>query len=718
MRQQLRAVAVVGAALASSFLLGPWLQRGSQAQTCDVRLGLDTPTEGARVSPHEEIRGWAIDLLADGGTGIDAIVVSLDGPLDSPDNRLIGVADYGSPRPDLVDALGDERFGAAGFSLGWDTSTVGGSGTHQLYVQAHSACGWHTVSRTVTLAGATSPSGPGPAGIGVVLPGAASPSATPSAPRSAATALAVTPTLLTPAPTSPSIRAPENVRLVATSPTSVTLAWDPPPGETPAGYLIYQSTVGPDGANTPGINVARVPGTQTTVTLDGLADPTRYTYFFTVSSLAANGQASTYASSFVTTTPPGTRVPLPAGVAGTGAARPTPAATASVPGAAGCPTPQGPNFVAIACTSGPSTATVTWVPQSDAAAYNVYGMLLTPLAAAGGPASPLTSAAPGSWVMLASGVRGNSATLTNLPPNGAYAFLVRVVNQAGQEAAERSASATLLAAAPVPAGNPTPLLASTPLASPGITPTVLAAVPTPPATAPPATGLITPAAQPTPATLPAVSPGQPLQLTAQATSTGSVVLSWSPVAGANVTYQVLVQRAGMPQVPDPQRGNLTSTSTVIEGVPPGIQFTFQIVARDAQGAEVGRSNQAPVTVPPPGPPGGGPYPTAAVPTPTMYLPTPVVPTGGGTPGTLTLRANPSDPGTANLQWDLLPNAVSYSVWVLRPGAQQWENIEPNTPNAAAFFRGLSPGQYYFQVRGRDASGAEFAPSNVVTVQVN
>jgi hypothetical protein len=352
------------------------------------------------------------------------------------------------------------------------------------------------------------------------------------------------------------------------------------------------------------------------------------------------------------------------------------------------------------------------VPQADAAAYNVYGTLLVPAPAAGG-SGPLASAAPGTWVVLASGVRGNSATLTNLPPAGAYAFLVRVVNQTGQEVTDRSASATLLAAlaGAVPAASPTPLLAGLPTPTP----------PLPASTAPPAAALLTPTAPLTPVALPAVAPGQPLQLTAQATSDARVLLSWSPVLGANVTYQVLVQRAGMPWVPDPQRGNLTTSSTVIEGVPPGTQFTFQIVARDAQGTEVGRSDPAPVTVPPPGPPGGGPYPTAAVPTPTMYMPTPSLPTVAGAPGPaggLTLRVNPSAPGTANLQWDLLPNAVGYSVWVLRPGAQQWENIEPNTPNAAAFFRSLAPGQYQFQVRARDASGAEFAPSNIVTVQVN
>ena len=733
MQQQLRVSAVFSAALASSVLFGPLLQSGSQAQACDVRLMLEAPAEGQPVQPHQEVRGWAIDLLADSGTGIDAIVVSLDGGLDSPANHLLGVAEQGLARPDLVAALGDERFGQTGFSLSWD-STTAGSGTRQLFVQAHSSCGWHTVTRTVSLTGTRSAGEAGTGEVGVALPGIATSTPTPvraggaPTPRQAAAAVAVTPTLLTPAPTSTSIRAPENVRLVSSSPTSVTLAWDPPSGETPAAYLIYQSTVAADGSNTPGVNVARVPGNQTSVRLDGLADPTRYTYFFTVSSLAANGQASPYASSYVTTTPPGTRVPLPAGAASTGAApRTTPQPGATPGSAVSCPAPQGPNFVAVACASGPTTVVLTWVPQSDAAAYNVYGAALvpSPAGATGATQSPLASAAPGTWVPLANGVRGNTTTLSTLAP-GAYAFLVRPVNAAGQEVAERSASASLVTSglASAPGGNPTPLPATS------LSPTVVAAVPSPPAsvltpaaTAPPAAGLTTPQPVGTPTPLPAVAPGQPLQLTAQALPNASVVLNWSPVAGGNVSYQVLVQRAGMPQVPDPQRGNLTTSSVVIEGVPPGAQFTFQIVARNAQGTEVARSNPASVTVPPPGPPGGGPYPTAAVPTPTMYMPTPSVPAGattapGGTTGALNLRSNPSDPGTANLQWDLLPNATGYSVWMLRPGAQQWENIEPNTPNGAAFFRGLTPGQYQFQVRGRDASGGEFVASNVITVQVN
>ncbi len=81
------AAAQVGAA-PSSRLAG--------AQSCNVQVNLDNPAEGATALPSQTISGWAADEAAASGTGINAVVVTLDGALDSPDNRLIGVADYGA----------------------------------------------------------------------------------------------------------------------------------------------------------------------------------------------------------------------------------------------------------------------------------------------------------------------------------------------------------------------------------------------------------------------------------------------------------------------------------------------------------------------------------------------------------------------------------------------------------------------------------------------
>jgi hypothetical protein len=708
-------------------LLGLVEWQASQAQNCDVRLTLDNPAEGASVEPQQMVSGWAADLAAPDGTGINAIVVSLDGALDSPDNRLIGVADYGAPRPDIAEMLGDERFTASGFTLLWDTTTVP-SGPHQLVVQAHTACGWQALSRAITvsggIAGATTPVAgaaapatltPGPAAVAVTTP-------TRSAPSGVVGGLVVTPGLLTPAPTSTAVKAPENLRLLATTTNGVTLAWDPPSGETPAGYLVHASYVLPGGANAPGIVIARLPATTTTVTITGLLDPTKYTYYFTVSALGPGGTASPYAASYVTTTPPGTRVALPptppsTGLGAVGSATtavagpagvpspvttllPTPAGAppggvgtpALPPAAVGTPTPTpGGPFTATATAAGNSAVTVSWNPQVGAAAYNVYGTSLvivnSPPAPGPGPnpllggapaqgTSPLASATPGTWVPVLNNVRGNSALVTNLTPGGSYAFVVRAVNSAGQEFSQ-SVTAPQVAL---------PLVADTS--------TVAAAA---------ATAVGTPGTGPV---------GTGFTLTASPTSNAGVALSWTPLPGAT-TYAVLVSRGGSGFVPDPMRAALTTTSTTIEGLTPGSQLVFQVVARDAAGNELGRSNPAPVTVStplPPGPLGTGPYPPAPT-----YLATPAVPAAAGG-ATLTLASNPSNPGTANLQWNPLPGAASYSVWMAPPGGTM-QVVIPATMDAAAYLRDLSPGQYTFQVRAQDATGNVIAVSNPVTVTV-
>jgi hypothetical protein len=81
-----------------------------------------------------------------------------------------------------------------------------------------------------------------------------------------------------------------------------------------------------------------------------------------------------------------------------------------------------------------------------------------------------------------------------------------------------------------------------------------------------------------------------------------------------------------------------------------------------------------------------------------------------------LTANPSNPGTANLQWSLVPGASTYSVWSGPPGGQLQPVIN-STTNAAAFLPSLTAGQLTFQVRARDAGGNEIAVSNPVTVTV-
>ena len=81
-------------------------------------------------------------------------------------------------------------------------------------------------------------------------------------------------------------------------------------------------------------------------------------------------------------------------------------------------------------------------------------------------------------------------------------------------------------------------------------------------------------------------------------------------------------------VADSSRSALPSTSTVIDGLTAGSQFTFQIAAKDATGRELARSNQVPVTVgqpTAPGPLGTGPFPQATLISTPVLVPTPSLP---------------------------------------------------------------------------------------------
>ncbi|HLH21802.1 MAG TPA: hypothetical protein VK066_04730 [Chloroflexota bacterium] len=157
----------------------------ARADDCDVRGTVERPAEDAVVTNQPVIiSGWAADISADSGTGISEVRVALDA---DPDQGGVAVpALYGWQRPDVADLLSAPRFAASGLALAWDPTGVS-PGRHTLYIQAHSSCGWITVTRTVLVAGqgaagAANPTPARPAAAGAATPATTAPRTTGAGP--------------------------------------------------------------------------------------------------------------------------------------------------------------------------------------------------------------------------------------------------------------------------------------------------------------------------------------------------------------------------------------------------------------------------------------------------------------------------------------------------------------------------------------------------------
>jgi acyl-CoA thioesterase-1 len=97
-------------------------------------MAIDTPANGTRLSQPFLLGGWAIDLDAPTGTGVDAVHVWAF-PLTGGAAVFVGVAAYGGARPDLGAIFGS-RFTDSGYAL-----LVSGlaPGAYQLVAYAHSS---------------------------------------------------------------------------------------------------------------------------------------------------------------------------------------------------------------------------------------------------------------------------------------------------------------------------------------------------------------------------------------------------------------------------------------------------------------------------------------------------------------------------------------------------------------------------------------------------
>jgi glucose/arabinose dehydrogenase len=100
------------------------------------RMVNDVPVNGASNLPtHFTLSGWALDLAASSGTGVDTIHVwAYPNPGSGTPPVFLGAAAYGTSRPDVGAAFG-AQFTNTGYSLAVSNLAVG---VYQLVVFAHS----------------------------------------------------------------------------------------------------------------------------------------------------------------------------------------------------------------------------------------------------------------------------------------------------------------------------------------------------------------------------------------------------------------------------------------------------------------------------------------------------------------------------------------------------------------------------------------------------
>ncbi|PYR47976.1 MAG: hypothetical protein DMF89_17415 [Acidobacteria bacterium] len=100
------------------------------------RIAIDVPGTAAIVDPQFVIAGWALDLAAPNGPGIDAVhIYAYPDPGSGAQPIFLGVAQYGGSRPDVAAAFGS-LFTNVGFTL---TASSPPPGVYRIVVFARSS---------------------------------------------------------------------------------------------------------------------------------------------------------------------------------------------------------------------------------------------------------------------------------------------------------------------------------------------------------------------------------------------------------------------------------------------------------------------------------------------------------------------------------------------------------------------------------------------------
>jgi subtilisin family serine protease len=120
-------------------------------------MALDAPVSPASVGPSFAVAGWAVDMGAMSGTGVDAVHVWAF-PSDGRSPIFIGEAAYGSGRSDVARVLGSSQFTNSGFTL---TASGLAPGDYQVVAYARSTvAGTFNNARVASIAVTASQSDP------------------------------------------------------------------------------------------------------------------------------------------------------------------------------------------------------------------------------------------------------------------------------------------------------------------------------------------------------------------------------------------------------------------------------------------------------------------------------------------------------------------------------------------------------------------------------
>lgn len=126
-----------------------------------AKLSIDAPADASTVSNGFTVAGWAIDVTATSGTGIDA-VEAYAFPTGGGAGIFLGTATYGGSRPDIGSTFGSQ-FTNSGYGLTVNNLTPGAS--YRLVVYARSTVsGLFSANKTVhiTVSSNSPPAQPGP----------------------------------------------------------------------------------------------------------------------------------------------------------------------------------------------------------------------------------------------------------------------------------------------------------------------------------------------------------------------------------------------------------------------------------------------------------------------------------------------------------------------------------------------------------------------------